>query len=152
MAGSLALGSVAPPARAQEPTPEAATPAAEMQRWQGFVHNPDPEAVAPPTELQRWQAKRRSLQLATGLFGGFMAATFVTGATLLAWFFWPRHSDCFDCGGDAFGESITMMVMLPTAAALAIPTGVFGAQLRRQERERPSARLRVLPGGLQIQF
>ncbi|MCY0995247.1 hypothetical protein OV203_49430 [Nannocystis sp. ILAH1] len=150
MAGSLALGSVAAPAGAQEPAPETATPSAEMQRWQGFAHNPDPEAVAPATELQRWQAKRRSLQIATGLSGGFMAATFVTGATLLAWSFWPRPSDC--CDNDAFGESITMMVMLPTAAVLAIPTGVFGAQLRRHERERPSARLRLLPGGLQIQF
>ncbi|WAS99133.1 hypothetical protein [Nannocystis punicea] len=130
LAGSLALGSVAP-ARAQPP---------------------EPETVAPGAELQRWRAKRRSLQIAAGLSGGFMAATFVTGASLLLWLVWPRHSDCYECGGDAFGESITTMVMLPVAGALAIPTGVFGARLRRHERERPSARLRLLPGGLQIQF
>ncbi|MCY1062586.1 hypothetical protein [Nannocystis sp. SCPEA4] len=88
----------------------------------------------------------------TGLSGGFMAATFVTGASMLAWLFWPRATGCLDCDNDGFGEAWTAIVMLPTAALLAIPTGIFGARLRRHERLRPSARIRLAPGGLQIQF
>ncbi|MBZ5711277.1 hypothetical protein [Nannocystis pusilla] len=100
---------------------------------------------------QKWSAKRRKLQIQTGVSAGLAVALLGTG--LLALF---APSVCrdpdpdFGCG-EGYGRFFTAMTVLPASVVTTIPAIVFGVRLHRHQKQRQVA-LQAGPGGFVLRF
>ncbi|WAS90742.1 hypothetical protein [Nannocystis punicea] len=113
------------------------------------LHVPAPTATpasTPPDDeaWRRWSARKRSLQLRTGLGGGFFGVSVVASAALLI-------NDCGDCrDNDSRFFAFASLFVLATASF--VFGAVSGAQLAIHNTRKPAAVLGVAPGGLRINF
>lgn len=107
---------------------------------------------APLEAAQReadWTAKRRHLQIHTGLSGAFAGLLVVTGTLLMV-----APAGCNDLNCEVnLGRLIAGFVMVVPLSLIPITTGiVWGVRLHRHDRQRPTATLRPRAGGFVLNF
>jgi hypothetical protein len=100
---------------------------------------------------QKWSAKRRKLQIQTGVSAGFAVALLGSGLLALLAPAMCRNPDPdFGCG-EGLGAAIAAMTLLPGAVVATIPTIVFSVRLGRHNGQRPVA-FQPGPGGFVLRF
>lgn len=121
---------------------------------------PPPEttlAPAPSDADSAWAAKRRKLQIQTGVSAGVSAAALLAGMAAVVFLTPavcqrlgnPEDRECFGY----YGAAYTASAMFPISVIAAIPAIVFGVRLARHNKQRPAmSRLRFSPGGFTLRF